>query len=613
MIRDTVPAMTPGSAAWVQELDLSVPITAQYVLTGNVHDLHLRADGTFAPTVDVVTACLVANDYDLVYRFTSLEGIWLEHVGDGVVSNSFFPDSHLNRASVGALAKLADLLLHTAGQAQLRVALIIESGSTIWGDADQVEAGRLLLASRRLANREVWRVPGGNRIVPPANTIVWIADAENDAPDWLRHSDSTRTLRIPLPSLSVRRAAAGRLLEEWGPDAPPDPGVLTIGIAAFAETTQGVTLRAMRSIATLARDQQTGPDRIEEAVRSYLAGVVDSPWQDPHLLERIRDAEAIVERRVLGQPHAVRRALDILRRSALGLTGAHHGRSGTRPQGILFFAGPTGVGKTELAKTLAEVLFGAEDAYVRFDMSEFSAEHSEARLIGAPPGYIGHREGGELTNAVRERPFTVILFDEIEKAHPRILDKFLQILDDGRLTDGSGETVHFSESVIIFTSNLGASAALHDAVNGPEVTPSPEQAAATILATIQRHFTDELQRPELLSRMGDNIIVFDAITPEVGATLVAKYLAAVVDTVAARLGTTLVISERAHRAVEEYALTKLPFGGRGIGTAVETALVNPLARSLASADRGQVVQVSKAVATAHGWEVSVEVSPGPDR
>lgn len=601
-------AMTPSTAAWIQELDLSVPITAQYLLTGNVHDVHLRPDGSFGTTVAMVRACLVANDYDLVYRFNSLDGIWLEHVRDGVTSNDFFPDSHLNRATVGALAKLADLLVHTGMRAELRVALIIDSGSTIWADHDNVEGGRLLLASRRLATSDVRRVPGGNRIVPPANTIIWIADAENDAPAWLRHSDSTRTLRIPLPSLSMRRAAAAGLLTEIDGEAS-DPPARESQIAAFAETTQGVTLRAMRSIALLAQDQQSGPDRIDEAVRSYLAGVVDSPWQDPHLLERIKDAEAIVERRVLGQAHAVRRALDILRRSALGLTGAHHGRSGTRPQGILFFAGPTGVGKTELAKTLAEVLFGAEDAYIRFDMSEFSAEHSEARLIGAPPGYIGHREGGELTNAVRERPFSVILFDEIEKAHPRILDKFLQILDDGRLTDGSGDTVHFSESVIIFTSNLGASAALRDAVREhPDSESAGPGAAAMILATIQHHFTDVLHRPELLSRMGDNIIVFDAISPEIGVTLVTKYIGAVVDTVQARLGAPLVLADQVRAAVEDYALTKLPFGGRGIGTAVETALVNPLARSLASAERGKVVRVSAATHTDHGWELTVEVS-----
>ena len=128
---------------------------------------------------------------------------------------------------------------------------------------------------------------------------------------------------------------------------------------------------------------------------------------------------------------------------------------GGRPRGVAFLAGPTGVGKTELAKSVTQLLFGDESAYIRFDMSEFSAEHSDQRLIGAPPGYVGYDAGGELTNAVREKPFSVVLFDEIEKAHPRILDKFLQILDDGVLTSGRGDRVYFSESIIIFTSNLG--------------------------------------------------------------------------------------------------------------------------------------------------------------
>ena len=122
---------------------------------------------------------------------------------------------------------------------------------------------------------------------------------------------------------------------------------------------------------------------------------------------------------------------------------------------MLFFAGPTGVGKTELAKTLTQLIFGDERAYIRFDMSEFAEEHTGARLLGAPPGYIGYDAGGELTNAVRDKPFSVVLFDEIEKAHPRILDKFLQILEDGRLTDGRGETAYFSEAILVFTSNLG--------------------------------------------------------------------------------------------------------------------------------------------------------------
>ena len=149
------------------------------------------------------------------------------------------------------------------------------------------------------------------------------------------------------------------------------------------------------------------------------------------------------------------KTIDILMRSVMGLTGAQARASGNRPRGVLFFAGPTGVGKTELAKTLTQLVFGDERAYIRFDMSEFAEEHTGARLLGAPPGYIGYDAGGELTNAVREKPFSVVLFDEIEKAHPRILDKFLQILEDGRLTDGRGETAYFSEAILVFTSNLG--------------------------------------------------------------------------------------------------------------------------------------------------------------
>ena len=608
MTGSSPPRVPRGSPAWVQELDLSLPITAQFLVTGNVHDVHLASDSAgFSSTVDLIRQCLQGNAYDLIYRFSPLEGIRLDHEGPGVTSNEFFPDSHLNRPTVGSVAKLSDLLLQSAGPTERRVALIIESASRIWSDGDNVEAGRLLLASRLLSTQDVHRAPGSERRVAPGNSIIWITDAEGDAPDWLRTSDSTRTLRVPLPSLSVRRAAAARLLPLLSDETTADDADLGGAATVFADTTQGVTLRAMRSIVVLAKDQGIESDRIDEAVRSYLAGVIDSPWQDPHLLTRIRGAEETIERRVLGQPRAVRRALDILLRSALGLTGAHQGGSRARPQGILFFAGPTGVGKTELAKSLAEVLFGTEDAYVRFDMSEFSAEHSEARLIGAPPGYIGHREGGELTNAVRERPFSVLLFDEIEKAHPRILDKFLQILDDGRLTDGSGDTVYFSESVIIFTSNLGAAAALRDASKEGAV-PSAEDAAARILDSIQRHFTERLERPELLSRMGDNIIVFDSIGEAVGRLLIAKYIDAVAETLRVRSGIALHVGDRARENLEEYALSKLAFGGRGIGTAIETALVNPLARVLADAGAADVVTVTDAVHDAEGWHLDVELA-----
>ncbi|MGY1550409.1 AAA family ATPase [Microbacterium sp. A588] len=595
--------------AWLREFDLSLPITAQYLVTGNVHDLHLDGDdGHFLTTVDALLRCLVENAYDLVYRFDPLEGILLDHAGAGVVSNDFFPDAHLGRATVGAIAKVADLALQATAVSHLRVALIIDGASALWADDISVEVSRLMLVARRLAARDfvvdavdplAVRVAtsGSGRGVSPRNAVIWVGDAEADAPGWLREADSTRALRVPLPTLGARRQAAMELLPALDGFADSDADVRGAAIDLLAATTQGVTFRGIRNIVALARDQGTAPGNIDEAVRSHLLGVVDSPWHDPHLLARVQGARESVQQRVLGQARAVERSLDVLLRSALGLTGAHQGRRRGGPQGILFFAGPTGVGKTELAKALAEVLFGAEDAYIRFDMSEFSAEHSEARLIGAPPGYIGHSAGGELTNAVRERPFSVLLFDEIEKAHPRILDKFLQILDEGRLTDGSGSTVHFSESLIVFTSNLGAVDAF--------VESDRDARQRRILNEIHRHFTTELQRPELLSRIGDNIVVFDAISAATGAQLAERYLDAVIDTVRLRRGVALQLQPQVRADLVAAALERLEFGGRGVASVIEAALVNPLARVLAESGDVREISVTGAERVQDAWVLSV--------
>jgi ATP-dependent Clp protease ATP-binding subunit ClpA len=243
---------------------------------------------------------------------------------------------------------------------------------------------------------------------------------------------------------------------------------------------------------------------------------------------KLDQIEAFIRERVKGQDRAVRHMIDIVTRAVTGVGGARGGR----PRGVAFLAGPTGVGKTELAKTTTELLFGDERAYIRFDMSEFSAEHADQRLIGAPPGYIGYDTGGELTNAVRERPFSVLLFDEIEKAHPRILDKFLQVLDDGVLTSGRGERVYFSESLIIFTSNLGMSAVGEDGQRRVNTSSADtyEEMEAKVRAEIERHFKLEIGRPELLNRIGENIIVFDfirtALAEEIFATILKRTVVA---------------------------------------------------------------------------------------
>ncbi|MBQ5492541.1 MAG: ATP-dependent Clp protease ATP-binding subunit [Mycoplasmataceae bacterium] len=172
----------------------------------------------------------------------------------------------------------------------------------------------------------------------------------------------------------------------------------------------------------------------------------------------------------------------------------------------MFFVGPTGVGKTEISKALCEYIFGDESRLIRFDMSEYNHEESDQKLIGAAPGYVGYDAGGQLTNAVKEKPFCILLFDEIEKAHNKILDKFLQILEDGRLTSSQGETIDFSETLIIFTSNIGTSE-IKDAVADKETIHNQ------FISAVKKYFKENLKRPEILNRIGEkNIIPFDFIT-----------------------------------------------------------------------------------------------------
>ena len=335
------------------------------------------------------------------------------------------------------------------------------------------------------------------------------------------------------------------------------------------------------AITQLCRRERLSFGEIGEAVRRYKLGVTEDPWKR---LDRgkIARGEPFIHRRVKGQQQAVVKALDIIKRAATGLSGAHGSKIGGKPRGVMFLAGPTGVVKTELAKTLTELLFGDERAYIRFDMSEFSAEHADQRLLGAPPGYVGYDAGGELTNAIRERPFSIVLFDEIEKAHPRILDKFLQLLDDGVLTSGRGERVYFSESVIIFTSNLGIYRLDAEGQRVPNVLPEEpyENVERKVRDEIEKYFKVQLNRPEILNRIGENIVVFDFIRRPVAEQIYAKMLANILDRLADAQQIRITLPKEVDAALCERCISNLSNGGRGIGNQLEAWLVNPLARAL---------------------------------
>lgn len=583
---------------WVRDLTRFLPLKSQFVLTGNVRDLQIRTVGgaaTAAPLHDVLADALAQAGYSATVRYDPIGGFSVLPRPDGRESDA---DAVLTRLGLtpsnGRAAGGPDLL----GSALERlvaldgapIALVADYASRLIVRADALTAQEQTLFTRALVLSQTASArPVGPDRAPRFNTVVWIVEKEGDLPDWLT-IDNPRLRHVPIapPDRAARRAVAPSLIRGMPGARDADPATVATAEDELVDATEGMLLVDLSAVAQLARAEGVPVAEVAEAVRRYKVGVTEDAWRQIERA-RIREGAALIGRRVVGQDHAVVHMLDIVKRAATGIGGA---RRGGRPRGIAFLAGPTGVGKTELAKTVTELLFGDESAYIRFDMSEFSAEHADQRLIGAPPGYVGYDVGGELTNAVRERPFSVVLFDEIEKAHPRILDKFLQILDDGVLTSGRGDRVYFSEALIIFTSNLGIYATNADGTRSANVTPDQpyEDVRARVRAEIDNHFKLVLNRPEILNRFGENVIVFDFIrrpvAEEIFAAMVRDVLA---DADAA--GHRVTLSAAAWDGLRRLCTEDLSNGGRGIRNKIEAHLINPLARAVFDRDQSGPVSV----------------------
>ena len=580
---------------WVTDLTRLLPIRAQFVLAGNIRDSFLTplAGGTtLAPLLRCLWAHLAALDYKFLLVYDPVEGLRPYPNEPEVVelATKLFELKLADGAMAMSLENLVGVMRKVAGMREARCALVIDYASRISRQPDRLDAAehRFFVAAERISLTSHPIVPKGADVTSPNgkarfNPVLWLVNRGQDLPSWLA-LDSTRVaaLTLGLPDYETRLEAAkhlGNLFPGYEQGAPEAHEKFA---RAFAQMTDGLPLVALADIAQLADRQGIAFRDVDDAVQCYKVGATENPWKKDYLRERIANALPIIEERVRGQRPAVTKTIDILMRSVMGLTGAQARSSGNRPRGVLFFAGPTGVGKTELAKTLTQLIFGDERAYIRFDMSEFAEEHTGARLLGAPPGYIGYDAGGELTNAMREKPFSVVLFDEIEKAHPRILDKFLQILEDGRLTDGRGETAYFSESILVFTSNLGITVEDEHGRRVQQVSPtdSHEVVETRVRTAIQDYFKFRLSRPEILNRIGDNIIVFGFITPEIGSQIFDGMLRNVVDRVRDEHKVDLVLDGAVREQLRELCTADLSNGGRGIGNQLESAFVNPLARAM---------------------------------
>ena len=348
----------------------------------------------------------------------------------------------------------------------------------------------------------------------------------------------------------------------------------------FIALTEGISFTEINGLRRLCKNEKIRMRDMCDVIDLYKYGVKDNPWKKINT-EAIKNGRSTFEQRVKGQPVAIVKTLDVIKRAITGMSGLQ-GSSHTRPKGVLFFAGPTGTGKTETAKTLAELLFGDERSCIRFDMSEYGQSHSDQKLLGAPPGYIGYEAGGQLTNAVKKNPFSILLFDEIEKAHPSILDKFLQILEDGRMTDGQGNTVYFSETIIIFTSNLGIYNLNESGQREANVNQSMSynEMQVKVKNSIEDYFKFQLGRPEILNRIGENIIVFDYIRPEIAEKILESQVDRIKNNLMAERRISVSLSDEAYSFLLSEATNNLSNGGRGIGNIVEKLLINPLSRYL---------------------------------
>jgi energy-coupling factor transporter ATP-binding protein EcfA2 len=493
-------------------------------------------------------------------------------------------------ASVAAVVDLGDMLTSDPNRytGDERNALMLLKKCTL--EASVIPAGRPLAGYRNtlvILAGELKRVPAWFYMENPYVSLVHVARPDKDE----RRQFALQYIR---PSGSFGGFLGGNLISLQRP-SPNLPSELELVADEFADLTDGmqsIDLDALRTTSHTA-NIAVRPKEVRRLVDYFKFGLKEDPWERLDS-GRVKSAREILSKRVIGQPLAVDAVVSMLTRARVGLS-LRGGSGSAKPKGMFFFVGPTGVGKTELAKALTELVFSDEKAFARFDMSEYKEEHAAEKLAGAPPGFVGYDEGGQLTSRVLQQPHSILLFDEIEKAHPRVLDKFLQILEDGRLTDGKGQTAYFNQTAIVFTSNIGASD-LADPTEGTVIRPGImnrvreegadqfgyEDVARHFRAEVEWHFTTKIGRAELFNRLGDNIVVFDILRPEYVTQIGRKFLGQLEAVSQEKFDLAL----RFLPSVDEMLVREMSkgenmlLGGRRIGALLESLVERPLNRWL---------------------------------